>query len=388
VKAFDDMVKKTPMADWRTYLRFHVAHSAAPYLSSKFVDEDFAFKRALTGAAKNAPRWKRCVRLLDAMMGEAVGQSFVENHFGKNGKQTTRGMIEGIESSMKKNLDALSWMDDPTRAKALDKLGKIANKIGYPDKWRNYDALTIEPGKLLGNVSRAEAFEVHRQLAKIGKPVDRSEWFMSPPTVNAYYDPSLNEMVFPAGILQPPFYANNQTLPTNFGGIGMVMGHELTHGFDDEGRQFDGDGNLREWWTAPVSAEFERRAACVASQYDEYKPVDDVHVNGKLTLGENIADLGGVKLSLAAYRAANAGQPKSESQGFTEDQQFFLGFAQGWCTNIREEALRTRLATDPHSPARYRVIGPLSNTPDFATAFSCKEGDPMVRPTGKRCEIW
>ena len=388
ITAVSGMLKSVSMADWRMYLRWHVVKSEARRLSDAMEEEDFDFRRAITGAAKNQPRWKRCVRATDAAMGEALAQPFVKETLGDEGKATTKKMIGEIEEAMKANLAKLSWMDAPTRGRAADKLGRIANKIGYPDTWRTYDTLAIVKGDYLANAMAADAFEVKRQLAKIGKPVDRAEWEMTPPTVNAYYEASLNEMVFPAGILQPPFYSNKQTLPTNFGGIGMVMGHELTHGFDDEGRQFDGQGNLKEWWTPAVGAEFDKRAACVAEQYDAYAPFPDAHVNGKLTLGENIADLGGVKLAYAALHRARDGQPLTESKGFKEDQQFFLGFAQGWCTNMRDQMTRLLVATNPHSPAQYRVIGPLSNLPEFARAFSCKEGQPMVRPAAKRCEIW
>ncbi len=387
-KAVSDMLKNAPLADFRAYLRWHLVRYAAPRLPARFVDENFTMQRALTGTAKLPPRWKRCVRVIDAQMGEALGRPFVTATLGDEGKNATRTLIKGIESGMKENLQRLAWMDSPTRARAVEKVEHIANKIGFPDKWRNYDALKIDRTSYLGNVMRSNVFEYKRQLDKIGKPVDRSEWYMSPPTVNAYYDASMNEMVFPAGILQPPFYSNRATLPLNYGGIGMVMGHEVTHGFDDEGRQFDAKGNMTDWWTEQVSREFDRRAKCVADQYEGYFPVPDAHINGKLTLGENIADLGGVRLAFAALKKARAGQPMTEKDGFNEDQQFFLGFAQGWCTNMREEMLRLMVATNPHSPASFRVIGPLSNLSEFASAFSCKEGQPMVRPAAQRCEVW
>ncbi len=386
--AANGMLKGVPMADWRMYLRWHLVKSQARRLNDALEEEDFNFRRAITGAAKNLPRWKRCVRATDEALGEALAQSFVKETLGAEGKAVTKAMIADIESAMKANLGTLSWMDAATRERAAEKLGLIANKIGYPDTWRNYDALKIVKDNFLANAMSADAFEVKRQLAKIGKPVDRTEWEMTPPTVNAYYEPSLNEMVFPAGILQPPFFSDKQTLPTNLGGIGMVMGHELTHGFDDEGRRFDGQGNLKEWWSKPVGAEFEKRAACVAKQYDTYAPFPDAHVNGKLTLGENIADLGGVKLAFAALQKTRGGKPLTSSNGFGEDQQFFLGFAQGWCTNMRDQMLRLQVATNPHSPPRYRVNGPLSNLPEFAHAFSCKEGSAMVRPASQRCEVW
>jgi endothelin-converting enzyme/putative endopeptidase len=382
-------------SEWKTYLRWHLVHSNASTLPSKFVDEDFKFKSALNGAPKLLPRWKRCVRATDAAMGEALAQPFVAKTLGAAGKATSQAMINGIEASMKGNLERLGWMDEPTRAKAVEKLGLITNKIGYPDVWRKYDDLAIARASYYENRERAEAFEVKRQLTKIGKPLDRKEWQMTPPTVNAYYDSSLNEMVFPAGILQPPFYANEMTLGLSYGAIGMVMGHELTHGFDDEGCQFDGHGNLKEWWAPAVAKEFKKRTSCVASQFDEYVAVEDpgsppIHVNGKLTLGENIADLGGLKLSYTAFKATLAakGGPKDATGRFTPEQQFFLGYAQAWCGNMRNEMMRLLVTTNAHAPPRFRVVGPLSNLPEFAQAFACKEGSAMVRPAAKRCEVW
>ena len=331
--------------------------------------------------------------MTDAALGEALAQPFVMKTLGPEGKANVRDMIFSIEEEMKRNLARLSWMDEPTRGLALQKLGKIANKIAYPDKWRSYAGLQVTRGSYYDNMVRANVFEEQRQLRKIGKPVDRAEWFMTPPTVNAYYDPSLNEMVFPAGILQPPFYANTMSQPSNYGGIGMVMGHELTHGFDDEGRQFDASGNLKDWWTPAVNAEFEKRASCVEKQFDGYT-VLDTQVNGKLTLGENIADLGGVKLSLLALRSKQAGTspvqplkaPAASSKATTPEQRFFLGFAQGWCSKYRDETMRLLITTNPHAPPQLRVNGPLSNLPEFGAAFSCKTGHKMVRTN--RCEVW
>jgi endothelin-converting enzyme/putative endopeptidase len=379
--------------DVQTYMKWHVLRQLTPYLPKKFVDEDFKMRSALTGAPKILPRWKRCVREIDKQMGEALAQPFVKEKLGEEGKADTRQMVVDIEDSMRGELGEVGWMDPPSRQAALDKLGKIANKIGYPDTWRNYDSLAIERGKYLENAVHGSVFETHRQLGKIGKPVDRGEWDMTPPTVNAYYNASMNEMVFPAGILQQPYYTVGMKPWVAFGGIGMVMGHELTHGFDDEGRQFDGDGNLREWWTKGVSAEFDKRADCVKKQYDDYAVLGDVHLNGKLTLGENLADLGGVKLAYNAMERATAGvvdAPAREPGGhsFTKEQQFFLGFGQVWCGRIRDEEQRMRVTVDPHSPAKYRVNGPLSNFPPFATAFGCKEGAKMVRPAADRCQVW
>jgi endothelin-converting enzyme/putative endopeptidase len=329
------------------------------------------------------------VRAVDQMMGEALAQPFVKAYLGEDGKQMAEQMVAGIETSMKGDLDGLSWMDDATRSKAEDKLGKILNKIGYPAKWRSYDGLAVARGSLLANVGNASTFDVKRELNKVGKPVDKDEWGMTPPTVNAYYDPTMNQMVFPAGILQPPFYAKTQTPALNFGAIGMVVGHELTHGFDDEGRQFDADGNLRDWWSTPVSAEFDRRAGCVEKQYDDYVAIDELHVKGKLTLGENIADLGGMKLAFASFERAEKAHPATPPMGgFTPEQQFFLGFAQAWCSNYRPEQMRLLVSTNPHSPPKFRVDGPLSNLSEFASTFQCKEGSPMVRSANRRCVVW
>jgi endothelin-converting enzyme/putative endopeptidase len=298
-------------------------------------------------------------------------------------------MIRAVEHAMEINLGKLTWMDEPTKKRALEKLHAIANKIGYPDVWRKYDGLTIARSEHFENMSRAQAFEVKRRLAKIGQPVDRNEWLMTPPEVNAYYDSSMNEMVFPAGILQPPFYSARFPSSVNFGGIGMVMGHELTHGFDDEGRKFDAKGNVTDWWTPASSNEFKQRADCVDKQYSDYVAIDELHVDGKLTMGENIADLGGMKLAYAAWKelgGASAAPP--EAAGFNAEQQFFLGYAQGWCGNLRREAARRRATDDFHSPPKWRVNGVVSNMPEFAKAFSCKDGAPMARGEGKRCEVW
>jgi endothelin-converting enzyme/putative endopeptidase len=376
-----------PPAKWlgpfKSYLRWQYVMPYQRVLSRKFVDEYFAFDKALTGAAAIEPRWKRCVRAVDVGLGEALAIPFVQASLGDDGKATTKAMVKEIEAAMEEDLQSLSWMDDATRAKAEAKVHKLFNKIGYPDTWRNYDALVpkIKRRSYVSNVVEAGRFELVRELAEIGKPVDRAEWHMTPPTVNAYYNAHLNEMVFPAGILQPPFYAKAAPVAVNFGGIGMVEGHELTHGFDDRGRKFDGDGNLTDWWTPTVAAAFEKRAACVSDQFDGYVAIDDLHLNGKLTLGENLADLGGAKLALAVLHAR-------EPVSVEADRQFFFGISQVWCGAMRPEMARVRVRTDPHSPPRYRVDGPLSNMPEFARAFSCQPGDAMVRPEEKRCSVW
>jgi endothelin-converting enzyme/putative endopeptidase len=378
--------KATP---WHAYLRWHLTRELSPYLSRSFVDEWFRFRQTLTGMKVLQPRWKRCVRIADRLMGEALAQPFVRDHLGDEGKRAAEAMVHGIEHSMKSDLDTLAWMDAATRTRAEEKLGAVVNKIGYPSKWRSYEGLAIDRASFLGNVERATAFEVRRRLAKVGGPVDKEEWEMTPPAVNAYYEPTRNEMVFPAGILQVPFFGLDQTPAMNFGAIGMVVGHELTHGFDDQGRKFDAEGNLRDWWTPSVGVEFDRRASCVEKQYDEYVAVDDVHVKGKLTLGENIADLGGIRLAFAGFTREESAHPSAPSAaGSSPNQQFFMSFAQAWCANYRPEALRLLAATNPHSPPRYRVNGPLSNLPEFAAAFHCKDGSAMVRPAERRCQVW
>jgi putative endopeptidase len=392
VKKVDTMAKAVSMGDWQVYLRWHLANAVSPWLSKAFVDEGFHFRQVLTGTKTLQPRWKRCVRAADQAMGEALAQPFVKAYLGDDGKLAASQMVANIEGSMRADIEGLPWMDEATRTKAEDKLSKIANKIGFPAKWRSYQGLAMDANSYLQNMLRATAFEARRRLAKVGQPVDKEEWGMTPPTVNAYYDPTMNEMVFPAGILQAPFYGKRQAPALNFGAIGMVVGHELTHGFDDEGRQFDGEGNLRDWWSPAVATEFDKRTACVEQQYDAYVAVDDLHIKGKLTLGENIADLGGVKLALAAFekaeRSGAVSTRDSVSSKFGPAQQFFVGFAQSWCANYRPESLRLLVATNPHSPPRFRVNGPLSNLSDFASAFQCKDGSPMVRANGQRCAVW
>jgi endothelin-converting enzyme/putative endopeptidase len=383
--AFDKIVASATKETWsdaiRPYLKWQLVHRYAPALPERFVDEGFAWDKELSGVTKNLPRWKRCVKAIDRRMGEALAIPFVKEKLGADGKQTTQEMIQQIEAAMQRDLEGIAWMDDETRPRALAKVHKLFNKIGYPDKWRNYDKLVIEKKSYAANVMRANVFESHRQIGKIGKPVERGDWLMSPPMVNAYYNAQLNEMVFPAGILQPPFYGKERPDGVNFGAIGMVMGHELTHGFDDAGRKFDGDGNMSEWWTPKVSQEFEQRAQCVVDQFNDYVAVDDLHVNGKLTLGENLADLGGMKLALAALHAKGKASPE-------DDRQFFLGAAQIWCGGRRPEQVRVLTRIDSHSPNKWRVVGPMSNLTEFAQAFSCQAGDAMVRPESKRCQVW
>ena len=367
--------------DVKTYLRWKTVEAAAPTLGKAFVEESFRLTKALTGAKAILPRWKRCAQMTDQALGEALGRSFVITTIGDEGKAIAKDMIEGIEGAFERNLARVDWMDDAARAASKEKLRKINNKVGYPDRWRDYSTMSIGKESLLANVAEAARFETHRDLDKIGKPVDRNEFGMTPPTVNAYYNPSMNEMVFPAGIMQVPFFKTDAPEAANYGGLGMVMGHELTHGFDDQGRQFDGNGNLNEWWSSGVSDAFKERAECVAKQYDGYIAVDDVKLNGHLTLGENIADIGGLKLALAALRQKHGGQLDAKTE-----QDFFVAFAQGWCTNQRPESARLQAQTNPHSTSQWRVNGPVSDNPDFAKAFSCQAGAPMAPQN--RCTVW
>jgi endothelin-converting enzyme/putative endopeptidase len=390
LEKLDGLLASTPASTWRAYLRWHLLSEAAQAraLPRPISEAAFWFRAShFTGEAAMPERWKHCVDLTDGLMGEALGQAFVRRTFGGEAKAKALSLVGGIQQAMGKRIAGLAWMDDATRAKAREKLAAVDNKIAYPSVWRSYDGLTVKRGAFLASATATSAFEVRRQLAKIGKPLDRTEWGMSTPTVNAYYNPAMNEMVFPAGILQPPFYTQGANDAVNYGAIGLVVGHELTHGFDDEGRQYDASGNLTDWWSKPVSDEFDRRAQCVVNQYSAYPVIDDVKLDGKLTLGENIADLGGLTLAYTAYRSSRAGQPEEAPVGgFTADQQFFLAHAQAWCAQIRPENARLRAVTDPHSSARWRVNGPLSNLAQFAAAFQCRAGAPMVR--AERCDIW
>jgi putative endopeptidase len=384
------LVASEPMANWKTYLRWHLINAAARSLSSPFVDEDFRFRGTiLTGTKENLPRWKRCVSYTDHALGEALGQAYVKKAFPPGAKTRALEMVKNLEVALADDIRQLPWMSEATRQQALTKLQAITNKIGYPDKWRDYSALEINRGPYVLNVFRATTFEFHRDLNKVGKPVDRAEWGMTPPTVNAYYNPQLNEIVFPAGILQPPFFDFQADDALNYGGMGSVIGHEMTHGFDDEGSQFDAQGNLKNWWTPDDLKDFKARGECVAKQFDGYFVEDKLHENGKLVEGESIADLGGLVIALAAYQKSLEGKPRPpEVDGFTAGQRFFLGYARGWAENIRPEYARLRTNVDPHPLPQFRVNGPLSNLPAFAQAFQCKPGDPMVRPPTERCAIW
>jgi putative endopeptidase len=379
-----------PLREWKNYLRWHVINAAAPNLSSKFVDEDFNFNgRVLTGAQENLPRWRRCVGYTDSALGEALGQLYVQKTFTPDAKARALSMVRNVEAALRGDLSTLSWMGEATRKQALAKLGAVVNKIGYPDKWRDYSALEIDPGTFLLNVVRANAFEFRRDLGKVGKPVDRTEWGMTPPTVNAYYQPTMNEIVFPAGILQPPYYDPNADDALNYGGMGAVIGHEITHGFDDQGRKFDAQGNLANWWSADDLKNFEARAACVVTQFDGYEAAPNLHENGKLVVGESIADLGGLTLAYRAFEKSLEGKPRPQNvDGFSPEQRFFLAWARMWAENTRPEFERLIVTTNPHPLPRFRVNGPVSNLPAFQRAFSCQPSDPLVRPPTERCVIW
>jgi len=386
-RALNQLLGSTSIEDLRTYLRWHLVHQSAAMLSAPFVEENFRFyNKTLQGVEQQRPRWKRCVDYVDADLGEALGQGFVKEAFGPQAKADTLKMVHEIETELEKDIRTLDWMGEDTKKQALAKLHAVMDKIGYPDRWRDYSALTIERGDALGNSQRANAFEFHRQLSKIGKPLDKTEWSMTPPTVNAYYNPLQNNINFPAGILQPPFYAASRDAAVNYGGAGAVIGHELTHGFDDQGRQFDAGGNLKDWWTEADSAAFDQRASCFVNQYGGYTAVDDVKLNGKLTLGENTADNGGLRLAFLAYVASQAGREGQTLDGFTAEQRVFLGWAQVWCENRRPEYERLQAQTNPHSPGRYRVNGVVSNMPEFQKAFSCKRDAPMAK--GTSCRVW
>jgi predicted metalloendopeptidase len=391
-KAANVVFTKTSLDDWKTYLRWHLIDEAATELSKDFVSEDFNFNQGvLRGTKEIKPRWKRVVASTNGALGEALGKLYVAEYFPPEAKARALEMINNLKAALADRIKTVDWMDEPTKQEALKKLAAMNVKIGYPDKWRDYSLLEIDRGSYVSNAMRAANYEVNRELKKIGKPVDRSEWEMTPPTVNAYYNPMMNEIVFPAGILQPPFFDPKADDAVNYGGMGAVIGHEMTHGFDDQGRQFDEVGNLRDWWSKQSADEYDRRRKAVVDQYSEYQPLPGKHINGELTQGENIADIGGIKLAYAALQKALDKNPQAREQkidGFTPEQRFFLGWAQVWRANQRDDDLRLRLNTDPHSPTHYRCNGPISNMPEFQQAFEIPNGSPMVRPADKRVNIW
>jgi len=392
-KDLGNVINQMPLQSWKSYLRWELVHSMAPELSSNFVNEDFAFYGTrLQGQKKLLPRWERCVRFADGGLGFALGKLYVQQYFPPQAKQDAADLLAEIEASMSSDISGLTWMGPETKMKALEKLKAMKNKIGYPKRWRDYSKLAIVQGDNLGNAERSSAFEFHRQLSKIGTPTDRDEWDMTPPTVNAYYDAQENDMNFPAGILQPPFYDPQADVASNLGAIGAVEGHELTHGFDDEGRLYDSQGNLRSWWTPKDAVAFKKRAECLVNQYSQYvvvkdvkDPKKDVKINGKLTLGENTADNGGARLAYAALQNKIASGAQSAG-GFTPAQRFFIAWGQTWCQNQTQQSKRLQTLIDPHSSAKYRANGVVSNMPEFRQAFSCPEKSPMVSQNA--CQVW
>jgi putative endopeptidase len=386
----DTLLATVALPDWRAYLRYHILAASAPMLSTPWVAEDFAFRSRFTGAKSLLPRWKRCLRRTDRQIGEALGEAYVARAFSPEGRAGARAVIDNIRAAFGERLDHLSWMSDATRQAAHDKLASMGEKVGYPDQWRDYARLVVTEGPFVLNSMQAERFEWDRRVNRPGTPVDLTEWDMTVPTVNAYYDPSKNEMVFPAGALVPQTYDPTADLGANYGALGASWaGHELTHGFDDEGRHFDAKGNLRDWWAPEDSIHFTEQAAKIVQQYDGYVQVDTLHVNGRLTEGENIADYGGVLVGYDALQRAleRDGRP-DPIDGQTPEQRFFLAYAQTYRTHVRPEQLRTAVTVDPHSPERWRVNGPLSNIEAFAKAFACRPGDKMVRPGELVPEIW
>ncbi len=386
-EAFNKEIRATPITRWKTYLRWTLVNAAAPSLSKAFVDADFDFfGKTLQGTPENEVRWKRCVVSTDAALGQALGKSFVREHFPPEAKAAADRMVRNLIDSLRDDLATLPWMGESTRQKAIAKLATFRPKIGYPDVWRDYSSLAIDRGPYVLNVQRAREFEFHRLLSKIGRPVDREDWQMTPPELNAYYDAQLNEIVFPAGILQPPLFDPKADDAVNYGAMGSVIGHELTHGFDDEGRKFDASGNLSDWWTPEDAANYEARAKCVEAQFDAYE-YEGQHVNGKLVLGESIADLGGLAIAYRAYRGTLAGRGEpAPIEGFSADQRFFLGWTRVWGAHVRPELAKLLMNTNPHPLPQFRAIGAPSNLASFAAAFSCKPSDPMVRKDV--CRIW
>lgn len=389
--ALNQLIKDRPLEDWKTYLRWHVLRNAAPYLHAAAENESFAFYgTVLSGQQTQEPRWQRAAKIIDSQIGEALGQLFVEKYFPPTARARMNDLVENLKAVVRDRLKALEWMTEATRAKALAKFDRFTQKIGYPEKFRDYSSVEIRRDDLLGNVRRAAIFESKRELARVGRPVDKTEWGMTPQTVNAYFNPLQNEIVFPAGILQPPFFDTTLDDAVNYGAIGVVIGHEITHGYDDQGRKYDADGNLNDWWTEADAKAFEARAQKLVDQYSGYEALPGLKVNGKLTLGENIADLGGTSIAYEALERALAKDPpkRSKIDGFTPEQRFFLSLAQLWRTNWREAELRRRITVDPHSPGQFRAIGPHVNLQAFYDAFDIKKGARMWRAPELRAKIW
>ncbi|MBA2687407.1 MAG: M13 family metallopeptidase [Gemmatimonadaceae bacterium] len=388
IAAFNTELTDRPIDDWKAYLRWKTIAARANFLGSAFVNQNFAFSSKLNGAREQQPRWRRCMRLADSYLGDALGREYTKTHFTPGAKSKMLIMVNNLRAVIRDRINAAEWMSTETRKQALVKLASFTPKIGYPDTWRTYAAVPIDRNTFAANAETVIRVERARNLAKYGKPVDRSEWFMTVPTVNAYYNPALNEIVFPGGRLQPPFFHVSYDDPANYGGVGGTIGHEMSHGFDDQGRQYDSQGNLRDWWTAEDASRYTQRASVVERQYSEYKAADSLYVNGKLTLGENLADVVGVSVALEAMERAMKGKPRKIVNGFTPEQRFFLAYAQARRANIRPEQLKLMIRTDPHSPGQFRINGPLSNMAEFARAFACKPGDAMVRPDSIRARIW
>jgi len=371
-RALGTELRSAPLADWKTYLRWHLLAEEAPRLSSPFVNARFGYIQTLSGAKQLQPRWKRVLAATNSAAGFDLGRLYVARTFTPEAKARALSLVQNLKAALRDDLLTLPWMSAVTRQKAVEKLDKMAIKIGYPDRWRDYSKLHVNSPSYVVNAMRADEFEFQRELNKVGKPVDRGEWAMTPPTVNAYYNPQMNDINFPAGILQPPFFNAQADDAVNYGAIGMVIGHEMTHGFDDQGRQYDGEGNLHNWWTPEDAARFKQRADRIAAQFDAYAPLAGAHINGRLTLGENIADLGGLKIAYLAFEKSMQGKPRPPLiDGLSPEQRFFLSYAQSWHENVRPELLRAGLVTDPHSPARFRVLGPISNLPEFYQSFGC-----------------
>lgn len=390
-QALEQVIQRHSLADWQAYLRWHLVHDSAPYMSQAFVDENFDFyRRTIAGAQEQLPRWRRCVRSADNNLGEALGQAYVERAFPPESKRAAMQLVSDVEAALDRDIDGLDWMTPATRKEAQKKLHAIEDKIGYPDRWRDYSSVKLARDSYLNNVHEATAFEFHRQLNKVGKPVDRGEWQMTPPTINAYYDPQLNTINFPAGILQPPYFDSGADPAVNYGATGGAIGHEITHGFDDQGRKFDAAGNLRDWWTPEDAKAYDERGKCIAEQYSQEVPEAGVRQDGRLTQGEDTADNGGARIAFMALQARlqkdGVALDEKGPDGWTPRQRFFLSYANSWCTQARPEIIRTLVLTNPHSFPRYRVNNVLANMPEFWTAFSCKKGTPMVRENA--CRVW
>jgi putative endopeptidase len=378
-----------PLSEWKAYLRYQVLADAASFLSEPFEKERFRFYATIiSGTPEMEPRWQRSARVVDRALGEALGQLYVERYYPAEARARMAQMITNLQVVMRERLQKLEWMTEPTRQKALAKFDRFVPRIGHPEKWRDYSSVDIKAGDYFGNVRRAEAFEVKRRTSKLGKPVDRLEWRMTPPTVNAYFSAVDNQIVFPAGILQPPFFDFTLDDAVNYGAIGAVIGHEITHGFDDQGRRFDAEGNLNDWWTQEDADKFQARAQKLVEQYSSYEAMPGLKLNGQLSLGENIADLGGTSIAFEAFQRSKKGQEDKKIDGFTPEQRFFLSWAQQWRTAYREDALRRQVSVGPHSPGQFRAIGPLVNMQEFHDAFGIKEGDAMYRRPEERVKIW